>query len=341
MGKIFPTIKNLKEKPSCFQKTLQLIEKSFKYRAPHSFQIDFAPLIDVSNHHNCFILIDENDEVLAHIGVKERKIKFKEQNFSICMLGGIAVDEKHRGHGYFNQLLTEIISEKRSETCFFILWSDQESLYKKHGFSLCGGQYEVSVKNKNHSLEKTNFSEISPSQFEDIKKLFQTSYAQNYLTVERSDEDWSLIKKITSADLYIQKENNKVVRYFVMNKGEDLEGIVYEYAGEEKIQDLLELGRGLGKLWMGHPFIDAEVEQYQFMLAPGDLKLFSDFILVYTSGLMTVKNINIIKQEIFFEFNQETLLLSIEEFLRGIFGPAPFEELGEVRPFFISGLDSI
>ena len=57
MGNIFP----LSEKPSLFEDTLKLIEKSFHYKDPFSFKIDFAQLMDVSNHKNCFIMIDENE----------------------------------------------------------------------------------------------------------------------------------------------------------------------------------------------------------------------------------------------------------------------------------------
>jgi hypothetical protein len=47
------------------------------------------------------------------------------------------------------------------------------------------------------------------------------------------------------------------------------------------------------------------------------------------------------KQEVYFYFNDELLALKTEEFLQGVLGPAPFEELGDLKPIFISGLDSI
>ncbi len=77
------------------------------------------------------------------------------------------------------------------------------------------------------------------------------------------------------------------------------------------------------------------------MLCPGDMKLFGDFVASYTNGLFTLRNINVMKQEVFFDFNQETLVLPMDEFLIGLFGPGAFEELGEIRPLFFSGLDSI
>ena len=88
MGKIF----RLSEKPSCFAATLKLIERSFGYKDPHSFEIDFAPLIDKSNFENCFILLDESEKVIAHIGAKDRTITLGNEKFIFTMLGGIAVD---------------------------------------------------------------------------------------------------------------------------------------------------------------------------------------------------------------------------------------------------------
>ena len=50
---------------------------------------------------------------------------------------------------------------------------------------------------------------------------------------------------------------------------------------------------------------------------------------------------NSMKQEVYFYFNDELLSLDTEEFLRGVIGPEVFEELGELKPIFVSGLDSI
>jgi predicted N-acetyltransferase YhbS len=105
MGKIFP----LSEKPSCYSATIKLIEKSFHYKKPNSFEIDFAPLIDKSNHHNCFILLDENENVVAHIGAKDRTFTLGNEKFTLTMLGGIAVDEELRGKGHFQTLMQEVL----------------------------------------------------------------------------------------------------------------------------------------------------------------------------------------------------------------------------------------
>lgn len=341
MGKIFPQITTLKDKPSSFEATIRLIEKSFHYSAGKSFKDDFAPLVDESNHHNCYILIDENDQILAHVGVKERIVHLNGGPFNICLLGGIAVDENHRGQGNFQKLFIDVLAEKRSEVCFFLLWSDQEKLYTKHGFSLCGGQYEIKSPNNTSDLLKTKFHLLTPDQRDTIKALYQNSFLDTYVSVSRNERDWDLLAKVHSADLYFEEKNGVINSYLFANKGEDLSGIVYEYGTRGELSQWLQKAASVGKVWMGAPLADTETSFYQFMLCPGDTSLFGQFISTYTNGVIKIRDINVMKQEVFFDFGGETLVLPTEEFLRGVFGPAPFEELGEIKTFFLSGLDSV
>lgn len=336
MGNIFP----LSEKPSCFEATVRLIEKSFEYKAPHSFVVDFAPLMDKKNHTNCFIYVDENENVLAHIGVKERKISFGEKHFTVCLLGGIAVDENRRGEGIFQTLLQDVLAEKRSDTTFFLLWSNLEKLYNKFGFHLCGTQLEIESEKKTSPFIKTKLSSLSGLETSELKEVYKQSFAKFYMTLERNDQDWDLLGNISSADLFIRKKAERIHDYYFMNKGQDLPGVIYEYGSLGETKEFLKEISGYGKLWLGSDFIESENMQFQFFMAPGDLRLFTDFISFHTSGKFIVRNINLMKQEVIFDFNEETLSLELPDFLRGVFGPGVFEEI-EVKPLFISGLDSI
>jgi len=336
MGKIYP----LSEKPSCFEATIELIEKSFEYQKPNSFQIDFAPLIDESNFKNCFIMLDENEKVIAHIGAKDRLLTIDSNNFTVTMLGGIAVDEKYRGQGHFQTLLQDVLAEKRSDTSLFLLWSDNEKLYNKFGFHLCGTQFEIENEKQVISFEKTKYHSLSDKEQKQIQHLYQSSFAKTYITLDRSELDWNLIAKTTSADLYLNKTNGNISDYFFMNKGQDLPGIIYEYGTINDMPTLVTTISRFGKVWMGSPIVETESLQYQFFMSPGDLRQFTECIRSFTKDKFIVRNINLMKQEVFFDYNDETLVLSVEEFLRGVFGPGSFEEL-ELSPLFLSGLESI
>ena len=330
------TITTLKAAPYLYSATLSLIKKSFHYQKPHTFAVDFAPLIDESNWHNCFIKT-ENGRVLAHIGVCERKIL----HTPVAMLGGIAVDEARRGEGFFQELMQDVIAEKRSDVACFILWSDQEKLYKKFGFHLCGAQYEISQSSGSGDFTKTKLFSLTETQLKEIDHLYEDSFLSLYVSPQRDSQDWKLLTKISSADLFIKTTNSLITSYFFMNKGQDLQGVIYEYGSKDSLSDLIPKMRPYGKVWTGAQKQDDCEAQYQFFMAPADLRLFAQLISNYTNNQMKIEDINQIKQEVYFHFQEELLSLETEEFLRGVFGPGSFEELGELKSIFISGLVSI
>jgi predicted N-acetyltransferase YhbS len=341
MGNIFPRRTTLKESPSLFEETLRLIEKSFHYKEPFSFKEDFAPLMDPSNHHNCFVYRDESGKVLAHIGMKDKILSVNGKTHAICLLGGIAVDEERRGEGLFRSLMEDVLSEKRSDCAFFLLWSDQEKLYMKFVFSLFGSQYEYSKSEGETLFEKTKYTSLNTTGKESIRELFARSFATTYLTPQRSSEDWEMIEKTASADLYIKRDKDDISSYFFMNKGQDLTGIIYEYGHQNELEKFVSEAQKVGTVWTAIPVSDNNTQQFQFMLAPAARRPFAEFMNDYTKGQFTVRDINLIKGEVFFDYNDETLSLEIPEFLRGVLGPGTFEELGDNAPLFLSGLDSI
>ena len=342
MGKIFPQRSTLKESPSLVGETLQLIEKSFQYTAPQSFSVDFAPLMDPSNHQHCFIYRDETGKVIAHIGAKEKTLSLHGQDHVISLLGGIAVDESRRGEGVFRTLMEDVISELRSDCAFFLLWSDQEKLYKKFGFTLCGAQYEYPMTpGPSTTFEKTKYSALPATEKEQVQNLFSASFASVYLTPTRTEKDWGLLERMDSADLFVKRSNGEIGAYFFMNKGQDLPGIIYEYGSTGSLEALVQELRTIGTVWTGVPISETNTQQFQFMLSPADRKLFAAFVRDYTREKFLLRDINLIKGEAFFDFNDETLSLEIPEFLRGVLGPGTFEELEELTPLFLSGIDSI
>lgn len=338
MGKIFPSVIRLKEKPSLRIRTLALIEKSFGYQPPFKYETDFAPLMHEKNAENSFVLVNESEEVIAHIGARIKSLSVGDRKIPFCMLGGIAVDENHRGEGHFQTLLQEVLSEHRSDVAFFLLWSDQEALYKKFGFFLCGDQFEFdAIKNTNSSFRMKSMNEVTPEEWRLIKDLYQTSFKKTYHAPERSTDDWNILKEMKDVEVYLNEDS-----YFFKNKGQDLQGVIHEHGSRKNLTDVLPMMRQHGKVWSALPLSETETQQYQFFFSPGDLKLVKDFVSAVTLSEISLRDLNVMKGEAYFDFNGETLALEIEDFFRGILGPGAFEELGEGwKPIFIPGIDSI
>lgn len=331
-------ITTLKDAPHLYQATISLIESAFQYEEPHHFSIDFATLISESNFHNCFIKIDESEKVIAHIGVCESEIL----GTPVAMLGGIAVDKNHRGEGHFQELMQDVLAEKKSDVAFFLLWSDQENLYRKYGFHLCGAQIEMNQTIGEKKFIKSKLDKLSEEQKQQLKHIHSQSFALIYTTIDRTQESWKKLEQIKSADLFYLEENQKLTSYFFMNKGQDLEGIIYEYGTLKDLPSFLHEISVYGKVWLGSDIVTPDSIQYQFFMAIANPRIFGQFVEKYSSGKILIRDINSIKQEVYFDFNQETLSLELDDFLRGLFGPGIFEEVeASVKPIFISGLDSI
>lgn len=332
------TIITLNQRPELYSATLNLIEKAFHYEKSNSFKIDFAPLMNEKNFENIFLKINDENKVIAHIACKTKYLN----DHPVIMLGGIAVDPEKRGEGHFQELMSYVLTQKKDEASLFLLWSDQEKLYKKFGFCLCGQQFEHEINSTEISdFTKTKFSHISDIEKEDIKSLFSNSFQSLYLSLRRNNEDWKLIEDINSADLYLRKKDNSIVDYFFMNKGQDLSGVIYEYGTKNDLSSFLRDISTYGKIWTAFPINDSDQLQFQFMACPGDKNLFTKLIYDLSGGKIKIHEINSIKQEIYFNFGEDLLSLDIEELLRGLLGPGNFEELSDIQKIFISGLDSV
>lgn len=324
---------NLAISPEYVKETVKLIEKEFGYDESHSFAVDFYPLMNQKNHHQCFIAI-ENKKVIAHLGVLIRKIPFNNGSLSIAMYGGIAVDQSMQGRGVFKKLFNHVLSQYK-EIGLHLLWSEKTELYRKFNFIPAIEMNEYLPQQTKHSFKvlRSSIKEIDEAQLNTIKNLYNQN---DELRIKRDDEHWSDLKKIESTDLYLIYNGNELINYFLMNKGADLTGIIHEYGHINEEQ--LSLFQNYGSIWTT---FQSNHKNYKTLLASiikvGNLKYFSEFCF----NEFNIK-INEIKEDIIlFEFNNESFNLKMEEFLLGLFGPGRFEDFKSFRKLYICGVDSI
>lgn len=329
-------IKTLKEFPKKRVETLKLIEDAFDYTNDNSFEVDFFPLMNPNNAQNNYILI-KDEQVIGHIGVLYKAFRINAQTFNIPMLGGIAIKEEYRGKGFFKSFFTEVLSTIK-DSPFSILWSDKIDLYQSFGFHPCIEQYEYTgnIESDNPKFIKMKLGELSDKEIVQLKNIYDNS---NELRYERSIEDWNSLKHISSSDIYIKKENDKILNYFFMNKGEDLSDIIYEYGSLDDIEEI----STYGILWSPWDF-EVENEEHKNILYAALLKInnfdsFQQFISGYTKNLIQFDSIE--NEKVCFRFESSKMKLEPSQFLQGIFGPNKFEELKETKKILISGLDSI
>lgn len=336
----------LSQSPELKPKVLKLLQDSFSYEEGFSFEVDFAPLMAEENASNCHILT-QSDEVIAHIGVLQRFIKTKKGKTPIALIGAVCVSEKYRKQGYFQELMTKVLSQYQSQVAFFVLWSDLVETYKPYGFFLAGGQIEnlpiSSLNLRDHGFFYSKFSLLNKDQQERIAEIHKDYFERHYTSISRSKKDWEKILKIESANLIIYRPQMEIEGYLVMNKGMDLQGIIHEYACTKSVEKKFEQILSSTRCWMAEnkPLSEVKGEvQYMALFKVGHQDLFKTFIEEWSQSKIRV--ITIEDQSICFSFEKDIFTEEFEEFMQLIFGPGKALEFHEInKPLFISGLDSI
>ncbi|OUR93098.1 hypothetical protein A9Q84_21580 [Halobacteriovorax marinus] len=342
MSKLIQT--TLAKAPNFFNETLSLLEKSFNYPKHQNFLTDFYPLMAPINHDHCHILIDK-DKVVGHIGVKKRTLTYKDTSLEVVLLGGIAISENYQGQGNFSKFFTDILDRYKDKCGLMLLWSDLSALYNRYGFYEAGGVIQTGKKQLlKESLPidwcETSFKQIDEKKFEQIKTLYAN---QSRLTLKRDESLWSGIREISSAKLFYKEEDNKIVSYVVMGKGNDLEGIIHELvATKETENDVIESFSDF-KLWLPEKYNSLFHKKellYGAFLKIGNVPLLNSFLENLSKNQLQI--ISIDGDDINISHNENDFKLNIQDFLTGLLGPTPITEFQEFMPsFFINGLDSI
>lgn len=330
----------LAKNPELFDQVIGLCESSFGYKNHQSFAIDFAPLMSVMNHEHNHVFLNDKNQVIGHIGAKKRNITLahntREKNFLFTLLGGICVAQESRGQGHLQEMMQIVLDLYKDKTSFFLLWSDLSRLYEKFSFIEAGVLYQYkkpsSKKNLFHLRKLKTFSE---KEFQLVQSLYQRNLDQS-LRFSRSISDWNQIREIESADWWLDEPSQQ---YFVVNKGRDLEGIVYEHSltSPETIDQVTQHYT----LWSARELdFENQSSLYLGFFKLANFKECQDFFEMASKA--ELKIISMDNSALMFKLDGEDFTLSHQEFLRGIWGPDFIAELSAlIPPFFISGLESV
>lgn len=323
-------VTNLRARPEKYQDTLSLIEAAFGYERENSFEVDFYPLIKKSNWDNCWV-IEDKKEVVAHTAVVEKKFKIKQEFFSAHLIGGVAVDEKYRGQGLSRKLIEHVL-QTYSSGSLYILWSEKTELYKKHKFHPCFELHERPQTNAKSSFLQASLGELSSDDLRSIITLYN-SPSLNEVRVFRSERDWEDLKRVTSAKLFIKREENQITNYFFMDKGQDLGGVIHEYGDLKDAEEMASHGR----LWSTKES-KGSTALFGALVRPGKMDEFSKLAQAYAGLCLETP---LAEENVSFSYQGTDFDMSLESFLQGLFGPGRFQELDGLPKFSVCGLDSV
>jgi predicted acetyltransferase len=349
MDKTKYIISTLAEQPHYYEDVIKLIESEFLYSKEFSFAVDFAPLINPNNFENCFIVIELNSKKLvSHLGALPKIMTKNKYEITMMMIGGIVTDKNYRGKNLFRALMNHACNLYKEKVSLVFLWSELENIYEKFSFHRAGGIIETgkNVITKDKTPEgfiKTSFSKLSLNEFEQIKKIYQSFNEKYFFTIKRTSQDWSIIREMSSIELYIKKSaNNTIESYFCYGKGKDLTCTIHELGtNANNYNEFINLLSPY-KTWLPETekkfFIKNDV-LYSSYIKILNRHILHDFLYAYTSSDLALLTFDGVVQ---LSYQGDTFELEEKDFIEGLFGPSPLEEfefLG-LSPY-ITGTDSI
>ena len=276
-----------------------MIERSFNYKKSNSFETDFYPLIEKSNHNNLYVITDHNDNLIAHIGTRPKILTYNNFKIPVCFIGGLATNPLFRGKGIFSLFFKQLLSELSNSFGLFILWGDLNNFYEKFNFFETGIQIQTGLKtirDYTGSFEKHDLKELSDEEINTLNEIYY-DFTSRFIKTKRTAKDWRDIEYIDSTNLYVKKTDQKIVGYFFVNKGHDLTDIIHEFGcfkqyTNECITELKDY-----KLWIPHPnyIIDINslnnpIIMYSSMMKIGNRKILSSFINNLTNSSINLDN---------------------------------------------------
>jgi predicted N-acetyltransferase YhbS len=344
------TLTTLAENPEYFDEVIALIEKEFHYGNNLSYAKDFALLMNPLNFENCYLYVDqEKNRVVSHLAVCPRTMIKNNFKVQVGLIGGIATDEAFRGRELFKNLMNHALLEHSKDCALFILWSEITGLYEKFSFYLSGGLIETghgvfTANDRPVGFSKTTFNELTSKDFNDIQKIYHLFNEKYFFTVKREEKEWSIIRDMTSIDLYIKKNSEgSIEQYFCINKGHDLANIIHEVGCHP--DQYISLIKTLQKYrtWLPESELSLGTNKDIFFTAfirLGDFEKIQTFLKAVSSD--EIELCAMTEDSISFNFSEIEYQVPPKDFLQLLFGPRPTKEFEKflLSPY-ISGTDSI
>jgi hypothetical protein len=344
------TLTTLSENPEYFEEVIALIEKEFHYSGANSYAQDFALLMDPLNFDNCYLYVhNETNRVVSHLAVCPRVMIKNNHRVNVAFIGGIATVVEFRGRDLFKNLMNHALTIYSRDCALFILWSEITGLYEKFEFHLSGGLIEtghtlLSSIERPIGFTKTTFKELSLKDFEIIQKIYEDFNQKYFFTVTRTEKEWSIIRDMSSIDLYLKRNADGVIeQYFCINKGRDLTNIIHEIGCLP--DQYLSLMKSLQKFrtWLPESELSLSSNKDIFFTAfirLGNFELLKSFFTQISDGKLELYNMT--GDLITFKFNSMEYQATHKDFMQYLFGPKPLKEFEKLllSPY-IPGTDSI
>lgn len=164
-------------------------------------------------------LIEENGEIIAHLGVIPLEVMLNHKKHRVAALHGICTKEALRGRGFFKQLMQEAMRYIESNYDTAILFTDQPSLYTPYRFSVLP-EYDFVIDSLNIKKVVSDLRLLSLDNVNDlntIQKLLSNHVPLSNQMSLINESTLFLLNNLTNK-LYFSQQLNMVIIFEIKDQ---------------------------------------------------------------------------------------------------------------------------
>lgn len=171
----------------------------------------------------------DGDALISHCACRIVELHTPGGPLRACLLGSVATDPAHRGHGHAGDVLAAALADTAPSCDVTLLWAERPELYARHGFVAGAEESALVLARRPHGRHVAGVRRAEPRDHDALHALHE----QKPWRVARSRHAMSGLLTTPGMTTLVLEEHGAVVAYACCGKGADLQGWWHELGGSD------------------------------------------------------------------------------------------------------------
>lgn len=176
------------------------------------------------------LVVQEADRVVSSLTILHRHLLVDGMQIPVGLIGSVVTDEAYRGTGLASQLLLRAEDQLRAGGALLaLLWADDAAFYETRGYASVGTEldYRISSDLGSKLPPCDRVRTATPSDIDQMHRLYCTQSER----VDRKYEETQALALGPGIRALVHENQGQVDAYALEGRGEDLQGVIHEWAG--------------------------------------------------------------------------------------------------------------
>ncbi len=187
------------------------------------------------------VVVREGGQPVSHGALYVHRWRSGELALRVGVIGAVATAPEARERGHASRVIRALLAQADQDGLdVVVLWSEVPGFYERHGFVQAG--QEVIHPVERELLERLPLrGTVRPMRRKDLPAVIALHAAEPAGPL-RDGRHWAVLAGLPGTAWYVLEDRSRIEAYGVVGRGEDLQGCLHEWGGEETALPILAAG---------------------------------------------------------------------------------------------------